>query len=182
MYPSRQCLVTCGDGGSALASKSIATHSHGTGLFPFHPSLFSSLLLHTSPAASDSFCLQSRKANRNQAEFEPLWDCFTHWQNHSFLPALNIHGTQIFRYKVHFVYKWFHPIQAPQHWSFPPTFREKNNRVCAPKVIQSDFILIMSLLGVVLIWEQFCCDIYGLNCYLYNVSFCVHVSVCPLYK
>lgn len=78
MYPSRQYLMTCGDEGSALASNSIATHFHGTGLFPFHPSLFSSLLLHTSPAASDSVCLQSRKANRNQAEFKPLWDCFTH--------------------------------------------------------------------------------------------------------
>lgn len=56
---------------------------------------------------------------------------------------------------------------------FPTHFqgeKKKNNRVCAPKVIQSDFISIMSLLGVVLIWEQFCRDIYGLNCYLYNAG------------
>lgn len=42
--------------------------------------------------------------------------------------------------------------------------------MCVPKVMQSDFISIMSLLGVVLIWEQFCHDIYGPNCYLYNAG------------
>lgn len=35
--------------------------------------------------------------------------------------------------------------------------------------MQSDFISIMSLLGVVLIRERFCQDIYGLNCYLNDV-------------
>lgn len=41
--------------------------------------------------------------------------------------------------------------------------------VCAPKAMQSDFISIMSLLGVVLIRERFCQDIYGLNCCLNNI-------------
>lgn len=55
---------------------------------------------------------------------------------------------------------------------FSTPFQRKNKirRVCAPKVMQSDFISIMSLLGVVLIWEQFYRDIYGLKCYLYNAG------------
>lgn len=43
--------------------------------------------------------------------------------------------------------------------------------------MQSDFISIMSLLGLVLIQEQFCQDIYGLNCYVYVVFLCTSECV-----
>lgn len=72
------CRARTEAGGSTLPSQSISLPLHGSGDFSSHPCAFPSRCSHTSPAANDSVCLQRRRVNRNQAEFEPLWDCFTH--------------------------------------------------------------------------------------------------------
>lgn len=78
-FQTQQHIMRNEEEGSTLHSKSISSHLHGYGVFfSFYPCVFPSLCSHTSSAANDSVCLQRRKANRNQAEFEPLWDCFTH--------------------------------------------------------------------------------------------------------
>lgn len=75
---TQQHVMRNEEGGSTLHGKSIAIHLHGSRVFALNPCAFPSLRSDTSPAANDSVCLQRRKANRNQAEFGPLWDCFTH--------------------------------------------------------------------------------------------------------
>lgn len=72
---------------------------------------------------NDSFCLLSREANRRQQNLSFPGTCFTRWQNHSFLSLLNIHGSQIFRYKGTFCFKmcwsktyWFALISSSLHF------------------------------------------------------------------
>lgn len=87
------------------------------------PSVSSSSYLLLPLPLNDSFCLLSREANRRQQNLSFPGTCFTCWQNHSFLSLLNIHGSQIFRYKGTFCFKmcwsktyWFALISSSLHF------------------------------------------------------------------